>query len=376
MRGTGLRNDLCDEDLVALAQRGDQEALESLVDRYQQEIEWLSSAFFSRQHEREDLLQEGVLGLLGAVRNYAPTRSPASFRVFARLCVRRQLITAIKQANRAKHGPLSNAVSLQQPAFDDDDGPMWEEVIVQQGMPEPLDQIISRDRTVELLGHIRRTLTPYEKAVLKLWLDDLPFHEIAARLGKRERDVANTLDRARLKLSGSADNRRHELASAISPNQSGGETVAYIFTVGCVRIGPARVPSRTTFEVYCRKRFWDLPERAPRVAEIAAGSRVVFYLAGPGESCFVADAECSDAPYRIPPGQEVRVQGAPIPCMKWRVHFRHILKWSSPRNMADLVDQVDFVPSHLSKYYGLYFRQSVRAVTSEDYQRISGSARA
>ena len=138
----GRFDQLTDEEIVALAQGNDDEALTYLLDKYKNFVRSKARSYFLIGADHEDIVQEGMIGLYKAIRDFQPSRL-ASFRSFAELCVRRQIITAIKAATRQKHVPLNSYVSLNKPLYDEESDRTLLDVIVEGRMSDPEELIIN-----------------------------------------------------------------------------------------------------------------------------------------------------------------------------------------------------------------------------------------
>ena len=178
---------LTDEEIAALAAAGDTDATDFLMDKYKRLVRRITSARFLIGGERDDLLQEGMIGLFKAIRDYKPDRE-ASFKTFAALCVERQIARAIEASLREKHIPLNTSVALEEGESLPDTSPADPEYI-----------ILDREQTGELLARVRGTLSRLEIRVLDLALEGLTYQEIAARLSRTPKSIDNALQRIRRK---------------------------------------------------------------------------------------------------------------------------------------------------------------------------------
>ena len=201
-----------DEDLVALARDGDDAALCSLLTKYRAFARVKARSYFLVGADREDIVQEGMIGLYKAIRDFNPDMQ-SSFRAFAELCVTRQIITAIKTATRQKHGPLNNYVSFQRPVLADDDGERTlGDVIPTVAITDPADLVISAERIRALQEHFDDVLSELETEVLRLYVEGKSYHEIAERLQRHVKSIDNALQRIKRKLEGHL--RAREVADA------------------------------------------------------------------------------------------------------------------------------------------------------------------
>lgn len=191
---------LRDEWWVERAQRGDAQAQENLVRRYRWVCATMATRYFLPGGERDDLYQEAMIGLLRAIRDYHPGRG-RQFRSFVALCVRRQVITAVKYATRLKQEPLNAARSLDEPLWEQDPtGPLLGDLL-EDPESRPLDEVVARDETHrELAATMTRVLTPYEVSVVRGYLAGDSYAAIAATLGTHAKSIDNALLRARRKL--------------------------------------------------------------------------------------------------------------------------------------------------------------------------------
>ena len=192
---------MTDEALVERSHAGDARADETLCERYKNIVRIKARPYFLIGADREDLVQEGMIGLYKAIRDYTPDHN-AVFRSFAEMCIVRQLISAIKRATRKKHAPLNTYVSLYGSTFAEEDNrerPLLDTMaMVRTESPE--DAFISKESTEHILGSIEKLLTPLEKQVLDLFMDGYSYQQIAAALGRGTKTVDNALQRIKRKL--------------------------------------------------------------------------------------------------------------------------------------------------------------------------------
>lgn len=187
-----------DDRLALLAQDGDLEAQEVLIRRYGPFVRARVRNYFIPGGDREDLVQEGLVGLLKAIRDFRPGFG-SSFRSFADLCVTRQVITAVKTATRQKHAALNYYRSLDGPVLQEPDAPSLADRIPAR---ESVEDVVANELEPHLrvLGNARRILSPYEFSVLRLYLAGLSYHEISSRLGKSLKSVDSAVFKVKLKL--------------------------------------------------------------------------------------------------------------------------------------------------------------------------------
>jgi RNA polymerase sporulation-specific sigma factor len=191
-----------DGDLVMAARSGDDEALNELLTKYRAFARVKARSYFLIGGDREDLVQEGMIGLYKAIRDFNPDMQ-TSFRGFAEVCVTRQIITAIKTASRHKHGPLNNYVSFSRPVSDDDGGERTlSDVLPTTQISDPADLVISAERIRALQSHFDEVLSDLETEVLRLYVEGKSYQEIAERLQRHVKSIDNALQRIKKKLEG------------------------------------------------------------------------------------------------------------------------------------------------------------------------------
>ena len=186
--------------LIALAKQGSPDAYDRLVRRYYSFVRLKASSYFLVGGDSEDLIQEGLVGLYKAIRDYRSDRE-SSFRNFAELCITRQIITAIKTATRQKHGPLNNYVSFSRPVLSDDEGERClGDMLPVVSVSDPADLVISAERIRALQQHFDDVLSDLEAEVLRLYVDGKSYQEIAEMLQRHVKSIDNALQRIKRKL--------------------------------------------------------------------------------------------------------------------------------------------------------------------------------
>jgi RNA polymerase sporulation-specific sigma factor len=186
--------------LIALAKQGDPTSYDRLVRRYYGFVRLKASSYFLTGGDADDLIQEGLVGLYKAIRDYRSDRE-SSFRNFAELCITRQIITAVKTATRNKHMPLNQYVSFSAtPAAAGDGEPSLDEVIPGSPVHDPVNQVISSEELRSLVGCLSTALSDLESRVLALYLDGRSYEGIAERLGCDTKTVDNALQRVKRKV--------------------------------------------------------------------------------------------------------------------------------------------------------------------------------
>lgn len=201
--------DSSDIALVNSHRRGNQPALDALMLRYHQFVRLKASSYFLAGGDSEDLIQEGMLGLYKAVRDYREDRQ-ASFRSFAELCITRQIITAIKTATRQKHVPLNGYLSFSQTPGDagDDSDCSLADVLPGPSTHDPVNQVISSEEVASLTNCLTRLLSNLEGRVLRLYLSGLSYERIANQLECDCKTVDNALQRIKRKVDLHLESRR------------------------------------------------------------------------------------------------------------------------------------------------------------------------
>jgi len=188
-----------DEDNVEAVREGDSDALEFLIHKYRNFVRAKARSYFLIGADREDIIQEGMIGLYKAIRDYRGDKL-ASFKAFAELCVTRQIITAIKTATRQKHIPLNSYVSLDKPIYDEDSDRTLLDVICGTRVTDPEELIINKEEFMSLEDKMGEILSDLERKVLMLYLDGRSYQEIAVDLKRHVKSIDNALQRVKRKL--------------------------------------------------------------------------------------------------------------------------------------------------------------------------------
>ena len=194
--------------LVLAAQQGDQRASGELVRKYRSLVRCKARSYYLVGADREDIIQEGLIGLFKAIRDYDPSRQ-ASFRSFAELCITRQMITAVKTATRHKHTPLNGYVSLNRSASNDEDGErLLSDILAAKEICDPAEIVISAWESEFIRRGVVESLSSFEAHVLRLYMDGRSYQEIAERLGRHAKSVDNALQRVKRKTEAQIDRVR------------------------------------------------------------------------------------------------------------------------------------------------------------------------
>ena len=195
----GRYSGFTDEQIVDMSHHGDSGAEEYLLDKYKNFVRSKARSYFLVGADHEDIVQEGMIGLYKAIRDYRPDKL-SSFRAFAELCVTRQIITAIKTATRQKHIPLNNYVSLNKPLYDEESDRTLLDVIIEGRTSDPEEMIINMENIGNIRAKISEVLSGLEQEVLNAYLDGRSYQEIAESLGRHVKSIDNALQRVKRKL--------------------------------------------------------------------------------------------------------------------------------------------------------------------------------
>ena len=190
---------MVDEDVVEFAREGDDSALEYLINKYKNFVRAKARSYFLIGADREDIIQEGMIGLYKAIRDFRMDKL-SSFRAFAELCITRQIITAIKTATRQKHIPLNSYVSLNKPIYDEDSDRTLLDVISGSKITDPEELIISREEFDDIEEKMGEILSSLEWKVLMSYLEGKSYQEIAEDLKRHVKSIDNALQRVKRKL--------------------------------------------------------------------------------------------------------------------------------------------------------------------------------
>jgi len=190
---------MLDEEIIEEAQAGDVKALEYLINKYKGFVRAKARTYFLIGADREDIIQEGMIGLFKAIRDYREDKL-SSFRSFAEICITRQIITAIKTATRQKHIPLNSYISLNRPIFEDESDRTLLDVISEECISDPEEMVINREEFAGIEVKLGEILSDLEWEVLSLYLQGKSYHEIAVELDRHVKSIDNALQRVKRKL--------------------------------------------------------------------------------------------------------------------------------------------------------------------------------
>lgn len=192
-------NEISDEEIVLKAKRGNKLAQEKIINKYEQFVKNKAKSYFLIGADKEDIYQEGMIGLYKAIRDFNPDKL-TSFRGFAELCITRQIITAIKTATRQKHIPLNTYVSLNKPMYEEESDRTLLDVIEGLTVSDPEELIIGREEVKHIENEISKVLSELELEVLMSYLDGKSYQEIACDLDRQAKSIDNALQRVKKKL--------------------------------------------------------------------------------------------------------------------------------------------------------------------------------
>ena len=198
-----------DEEVVELARQGDNDAQEYLIGKYKNFVRAKARSYFLIGADKEDIIQEGMIGLYKAIRDFRPDKL-SSFRAFAELCITRQIITAIKTATRQKHIPLNSYISLNKPIYDEDSDRTLLDVISGTRVTDPEELVISQEDFDDIEAKMGEILSSLEWNVLMYYLEGKSYQDIAVGLDRHVKSIDNALQRVKRKLERYLQNRDKE----------------------------------------------------------------------------------------------------------------------------------------------------------------------
>lgn len=191
--------EMLDEEIVSQAKTGDSRAQEYLINKYENFVKSKAKSYFLIGADKEDIYQEGMIGLYKAIRDFKPDKL-SSFKAFAELCVTRQIITAIKTATRQKHIPLNTYISLNKPIYDEESDRTLMDILSEARVADPEELIISREEINHIQTEIGEVLSDLEMEVLMSYIDGKSYQEIACDLDRHAKSIDNALQRVKRKL--------------------------------------------------------------------------------------------------------------------------------------------------------------------------------
>lgn len=188
-----------DEEVVDEAKRGNIRAQEYLISKYENFVKAKSKSYFLIGADKEDIYQEGMIGLYKAIRDFKADKL-TSFKAFAELCITRQIITAIKTATRQKHIPLNTYISLNKPIYEEESDRTLIDVLSELKITDPEELIIGKEQIKHIEGEMAKVLSDLEMEVLQSYLDGKSYQEIACDLDRQAKSIDNALQRVKRKL--------------------------------------------------------------------------------------------------------------------------------------------------------------------------------
>lgn len=207
-----IYDEMQDEMIVEAARQGDDSAQEFLINKYKNFVRAKARSYFLIGADREDIIQEGMIGLYKAIRDFRNDKL-ASFRAFAELCITRQIITAIKTATRQKHIPLNSYISLNKPIYDEESDRTLLDVLSGTKVTDPEELVISREEFVDIENKMGEFLSDLEWKVLMSYLDGRSYQEIAKDLRRHVKSIDNALQRVKRKLERYLEKRDENFGS-------------------------------------------------------------------------------------------------------------------------------------------------------------------
>lgn len=190
---------LDDDKVIRFIHQGNSHALDFLINKYINFVRAKARTYFIVGADREDIVQEGMIGLYKAIRDYDGDKL-SSFKAFAELCVTRQIITAIKTATRQKHIPLNSYVSLDKPIYDEESERTLLDVVAGSKAIDPQELLMDRESYGDMEGKLSELLSELEKNVLHLYLDGCTYQEISVLIKRHVKSIDNALQRVKRKL--------------------------------------------------------------------------------------------------------------------------------------------------------------------------------
>lgn len=198
-----------DEEVLSYVHSGCKLGMEHLIEKYKPLVRAKARSYFLVGADKEDIVQEGMIGLFKAVRDYKDDKS-IPFRVFAEMCITRQIITAVKTATRQKHIPLNSYVSLNRKVFDEESDKFLIEIIQEVSVANPEELFINKEQFTVIESRVMELLSPFEKEVLAKYLAGVTYQDIARQLNKPVKSIDNALQRLKKKIEKSVQEVREE----------------------------------------------------------------------------------------------------------------------------------------------------------------------
>lgn len=191
--------DTDDSKLVIMAQQGDLDAEEALMRKYKEVARIKARYYYMAGADEDDVIQEGMIGLLKAIRQYDPARE-ASFATFAGICITRQIIDAIRTADREKHRALNTSISLNKPIGDEEDGLALQDTLMAAGGESPEALLVVRDMAACIMHNRDNVFSKFEMQVLNALVQENDYEQIARMLGRSTKSIDNAIQRITRKI--------------------------------------------------------------------------------------------------------------------------------------------------------------------------------
>lgn len=189
-----------DQEMVIRAQQGDLEAEEALMRKYKDVVKIKSRYYYMAGADEDDVIQEGMIGLLKAIRQYDPEKE-AGFATFAGICITRQIISAIRMADREKHKPLNTSVSLSKPVGSEEEGMTLADTMMASGGESPEALLVVKDLAYYIMHNEDNVFSDFEMQVLNEMVRENDYEEIARRLGRSSKSIDNAMQRIKRKIA-------------------------------------------------------------------------------------------------------------------------------------------------------------------------------
>jgi len=192
--------ELKDDKLLYLCNDGNKYAEEELLHRYKNFVRKKVRAYFLVGADHDDIVQEGMIGLYKAIRDYDAEKND-NFKAFAELCITRQVITAVKTSQRNKHAPLNSYVSLNRPVFENESDTTFFDILTQRTASDPEEMVVDAESVKEIQEKVRAVLSKFELSVFELFMQGCSYTEIAKHTDKSPKSIDNALQRIKKKIS-------------------------------------------------------------------------------------------------------------------------------------------------------------------------------
>ncbi len=200
-------DEMTDEQIITEVQKGDKQALSYIMNKYKELVNMKVSKYFMIGAEKDDIIQEGLIGLFKAIKTYNEEKNN-SFKSFANMCIERQLITAVKSSTRQKHKPLNSYLSLNASAYDNEDENGMELIntLDNKMVEDPLETIMKKEYYEQIENSIQKSLSTFEKQVLDGYMKGYSYVTIAKKLDSPVKSIDNAIQRIRKKATKSLGN--------------------------------------------------------------------------------------------------------------------------------------------------------------------------